>query len=118
MSDVAEIPEAAPSGDPPKRVALTPERIREIGERNSQKARERDQKASEQARERKKQSLLSDRQLTLWVDAVRGAPNEIVRSALFTAKNRKQAREDLKRVNGCQEALFSGCEGAGPVFGL
>jgi hypothetical protein len=67
-------------------------------ERGQQKAKERDRQAQEQARERKKQSLLSDKQLTLWVDAVRGAPNEIVRSALFTAKNRKQVREDLKQA--------------------
>ena len=97
MSGDADIPEVAPSDEPPKRAALSSDGIREITERGQQKAKERDRQAQEQARERKKQSLLSDKQLTLWVDAVRGAPNEIVRSALFTAKNRKQVREDLNR---------------------
>ena len=87
--------EAEPSDEQPKRAVYTSERLREITERGQQKAKERERQAREQARERKKQSLLSDKQLTLWVDAVRGAPNEIVRSALFTAKNRKQAREYL-----------------------
>lgn len=95
MSDDADIPEAAPSDKPPKRAVPTSEHLREMAERNQLKSRERERQAREQARERKKQSLLSDKQLTLWVDAVRGAPNEIVRSALFTAKNRKQAREYL-----------------------
>ncbi len=98
MSGDADIPEVAPSDEPPKRAALSSDGIREITERGQQKAKERDRQAQEQARERKKQSLLSDKQLTLWVDAVRGAPNEIVRSALFTAKNRKQVREDLKQA--------------------
>lgn len=65
-------------------------------------------------RERKKQSLLSDKQLTLWVDAVRGAPNEIVRSALFNAKNRKTPRTNLKRalvaVIGDGELTYTGEE--------
>lgn len=66
------------------------------------------------SRERKRQNLLSDKQLTLWVDSVRGAPNEIVRSALFTAKNRKQPRENLKRaviaVIGDGEIVYTGEE--------
>lgn len=98
MSSDAEIDKAVPSDEPLKRAALSSGRIREIAERGQQKAKERDRQAQEQARERKKHGLLSDKQLTLWVDAVRGAPNEIVRSALFTAKNRKQPREDLKRA--------------------
>lgn len=81
---------------PPKPVASPSDRIREIANRGSKKAKEHNQKEREQARERKKVSLLSDKQLTLWADAVRGAPNEIVRSALFAAKNRKQVREYLK----------------------
>ena len=86
---VADSPEASTSGEPLSKVksALTSERIREIGERGQKSARD-----------RKRQNLLSDKQLTLWADAVRGAPNEIVRSALFTAKNRKQPRENLKRA--------------------
>ena len=81
MSDLGQDPELPPKA----RIALTAQRIREIGETGKKSARE-----------RKRQSLLSDRQLTLWVDAVRGAPNEIVRSALFSAKNRKQERGNLK----------------------
>lgn len=50
------------------------------------------------ARDRQRKELLLDKQLTLWADALRGAPNEIVRSALFTARNRKQPRENLKRA--------------------
>ena len=37
-------------------------------------------------------------QLPLWADALRCLPNEIVRSALFTARNRKQPRDYLKRA--------------------
>ena len=77
------------NAEPPSKSkgTLTTERLREIGERGQKSARE-----------RKRQNLLSDKQLTLWADAMRGAPNEIVRSALFSAKNRKQARENLKRA--------------------
>ena len=89
MTDADDIPEARSGTEPMpnSKGVLTSERIREIAERGKKTARE-----------RKRQNLLSDRQLTLWADAVRGAPNEIVRSALFTAKNRKQARENLKRA--------------------
>lgn len=34
-----------------------------------------------------------------WPEGVRGAPNEILRSALFTVRNRNQARQYLKDVN-------------------
>lgn len=81
MSDPGQDPELPSKA----RIALTAERLREIGETGKKSARE-----------RKRQSLLSDQQLTLWVDGVRGVPNEIVRSALFSAKNRKQARGNLK----------------------
>jgi vacuolar-type H+-ATPase subunit E/Vma4 len=91
--------ETASSSEPPRRAVTlsSPERLREVAERAQQKAKERDQKARQAARERAKQTLLSDKQLTLWVDAVRGAPNEIVRSALFTAKNHNKPRKDLKQ---------------------
>lgn len=83
----------------PKGTLTTSERVRELAGR---------------ARERTRQNLLSDKQLTLWADAVRGAPNEIVRSALFTAKNRNQARENLKRavvaVIGEGEITYTGEE--------
>lgn len=36
--------------------------------------------------------------LPMWPDAARGAPNEIVRSALFNARNRNQPREYMKDV--------------------
>jgi hypothetical protein len=82
---------------------LTVDRLREIGEQGRKTARD-----------RRKKSLLSDKQLTLWVDAVRGAPNETVRSALFTARNRKQPRENLKgekiAVIGDGEIIYTGEE--------
>jgi hypothetical protein len=104
-TDIDDIPEAPQGAEsvPKNKGSLTSERIREIAERGKKTARE-----------RKRQNLLSDRQLTLWADAVRGAPNEIVRSALFTAKNRKQARENLKRavvaVIGEGEIIYTGEE--------
>ena len=65
-------------------------------------------------REKKRQELLEDRQLTLWVDTVRGVPNEALRSALFTARNRKQPRENLKSANiaviGDGEIIYTGEE--------
>lgn len=39
------------------------------------------------------------KQLPLWGDGLRCLPNEIVRSALFNAKNRRQAREYLRQSN-------------------
>lgn len=53
---------------------------------------------SKAARERSRQSLLADKRLTLWADATRGAPNKIVRSSLFTARNRNKARANLKQA--------------------
>lgn len=92
------LPRISIGPEPTVRGTLTPEQIREMGVRGQEKAKEREKKLRDQARELKKQSLLSDKQLVLWIDAVRGAPNEIVRSALFTAKNRKQPRENLKQA--------------------
>lgn len=56
------------------------------------------QRRKKAARERKRLELISDKQLLLWAEGARGAPNEIVRSALFTVRNRKQPRENLKRA--------------------
>ena len=47
-----------------------------------------------QAQARKKSAEVV--QLPLWNEDQRGIPNEILRSALFTARNRKQKRRDLK----------------------
>ena len=55
-------------------------------------------RVTKKARERKRLELISDKQLLLWAEGARGAPNEIVRSALFTVRNRKQPRENLKRA--------------------
>lgn len=52
----------------------------------------------DQQRERKRNALLADKQLMLWSEEARGIPNEIVRSALFTVRNRNQPREQLKDV--------------------
>lgn len=47
---------------------------------------------------RKRQTaLLAARQLPLWPETLRSLPNEIVRSALFVAANRKKPREFLKQ---------------------
>ena len=40
------------------------------------------------------------------------------RSKSANRRRRNVGRAGGKGVNGCQEALFSGCEGAVPVFGL
>lgn len=65
-------------------------------------------------RERKKQELLLNPQLTLWVEAVRGAPNELLRTALFSAKNRKTPRRNLRSASlaviGDGEVIFTGQE--------
>ena len=46
-------------------------------------------------------------QLPLWAEAVRRMPNELLRSALFSARNRKQPRAYLK--NADIAVLFDGC---------
>lgn len=97
----------------PKR-DLSPERMREIAETGAKQARERVQSARDAERSKKRDSLLTDKQLTLWADAVRGAPNELVRSALFSARNRSQKRLDLKgaeiAVIGDGRMLYTGEE--------
>lgn len=54
------------------------------------------------------------RQLTLWTETLRCLPNEIANSALFNAKNRKQARTYLKQseiaVIGNGKITFTGEE--------
>jgi hypothetical protein len=79
-----------------------------------EKAAERARLQREEALELKKQNLLSDRQLTLWADAVRAAPNEIVRSALFNARNRSRPREYLREqkvvIIGDGEITYTGEE--------
>ena len=40
----------------------------------------------------------SDNRLPIWNDDKRGAPNEIVRSALFNARNKNQKRGYLKNI--------------------
>lgn len=66
--------------------------------KSKQTTSERVREMSKVARERSRQNLLADKQLTLWADATRGAPNEIVRSSLFTARNRNKARANLKQA--------------------
>mgnify|MGYP000916708156 CR=1 FL=1 len=65
-------------------------------------------------REKKKQELLLNSQLTLWVEAVRGVPNELLRTALFSARNRKTPRRNLRSANlaviGDGEIIFTGQE--------
>jgi hypothetical protein len=89
------------SGKPAKKSSA--DSIREIGER-----------VKKTARDGKRAELLSNKQLTLWAEGLRGIPNEIVRSALFTVKNRKQPRADLKRavvaVIGEGEITYTGEE--------
>lgn len=82
--------------------------------KGTQTTSERVQEMSKAARERSRQSLLADRQLTGWADATRGAPNEILRSSLFTARNRNQARHNLKQavvgLVGKGEMIYTGEE--------
>jgi hypothetical protein len=75
-----------------------------------------------EAKERKLQSkklappaeVIDIKQLTLWSEVVRCLPNEIVNSALFSAKNRRQARSFLKQaeiaVIGNGKITFTGEE--------
>ncbi|MEI7429259.1 MAG: plasmid replication initiator TrfA [Betaproteobacteria bacterium] len=56
------------------------------------------QKMQQDARNKKRAEVLANPQLPLWPEAVRSLPNEIVRSALFSAKNRKQKREMLRQA--------------------
>lgn len=49
-------------------------------------------------KDQKRAEILSNPQLPLWPEAIRSLPNEIVRSALFNAKNRKQKREMLRQA--------------------
>lgn len=71
-------------------------------------------------RERKKAALAAQfqaGQLALWPDAERGIPNELVRCAVFSAKNRKE-RRDMYRANaplvvpviGGGEVIYTGEE--------
>lgn len=46
-------------------------------------------------------------QLPLWAEAMRRMPNELLRSALFSARNRKQPRAYLKSADIA--VLFDGC---------
>jgi hypothetical protein len=66
------------------------------------------------SRERARQRLLSDKQLTFWFEDKRGVPNEIVRSALFSAKNRNVPRMNFKHelmaVIGDGELIYTGEE--------
>lgn len=72
--------------------------LRAIAEAGARKARERAEAEQDAMQKKRVQELLQDRQLMLWADPVRGAPNELLRSALFTAKNRKQPRQMLRQA--------------------
>jgi plasmid replication initiation protein len=65
-----------------------------------QKAAEAEQRrhARDKAQAECKAVLLQIAQLPLWDDELRCLPNEIARSALFNARNRKQARAYLKQA--------------------
>ena len=66
------------------------------------------------SRERARQRLLSDKQLMFWYENKRGVPNEIVRSALFSAKNRNIQRVNFKHelmaVIGDGKLIYTGEE--------
>lgn len=109
MSDDADIPEATPNDAPPKAVH-TSESIRAMGERYQQKARAREQKYSELARSVARDELAARHaagQLALWPESERGIPNELVRCAVFSAKNRK-VRRDMYRANAPLTAYVIG----------
>lgn len=50
------------------------------------------------SRAKNRAETLANPQLPLWPETVRSIPNEIVRSALFTAKNRKEPRNMLRQA--------------------
>ena len=93
-------------GEPRKDIAT---RIQELGDNARAKARakKRDELAARHAAG----------QLALWPESERGIPNELVRCAVFSAKNRKE-RRDMYRANaplvvpviGGGEVIYTGEE--------
>lgn len=115
-----DILEVLSNDEPPKRVGHASEGMQAIAERGQQKARERQQKEREAARKNASEEL-SDRhaagQLILWPESERGIPNELVRCAVFSAKNRKEQREVYRAnapltvpVIGGGEVIYTGEE--------
>lgn len=56
------------------------------------------QSLRQRACEKSRTEMMSCPQLPLWPEASRSLPNEIARSALFTARNRKQTRATLRQA--------------------
>ena len=63
------------------------------------KAREREKARQAKAEKDSTAVVPAVVQLPLWPDAVRRLPNELLRSALFNARNRKQPRAYLKKTD-------------------
>lgn len=110
----------ASSSDKPTRAGYAPGSLQAISERGQQKARERQQKEREAERSDATEDL-ADRhaagQLVLWPESQRGIPNELVRCAVFSAKNRKEQREVYRAnapltvpVIGGGEVIYTGEE--------
>lgn len=110
----------ASSSDKPQRAGYAPGSLQAISERGQQKARERQQKEREAERSDAAEDL-ADRhaagQLVLWPESERGIPNELVRCAVFSAKNRKEQREVYRAnapltvpVIGGGEVIYTGEE--------
>lgn len=110
----------ASSSDKLKRAGYAPGSLQAISERGQQKARERQQKEREAERSDATEDL-ADRhaagQLVLWPESQRGIPNELVRCAVFSAKNRKEQREVYRAnapltvpVIGGGEVIYTGEE--------
>ena len=120
MIDSSDTFENKPSDEQPKNVSLSTDRVQSIAERGQQKAKEREQKSREQAHISARDELEARHaagQLTLWPESERGIPNELVRCAVFSAKNRKEKR-DVYRANapltvpviGGGEVIYTGEE--------
>lgn len=101
------------SGDKPKRAGYAPGSLKAISERGQQKEREAERSDATED--------LADRhaagQLVLWPESERGIPNELVRCAVFSAKNRKEQREVYRAnapltvpVIGGGEVIYTGEE--------
>ena len=108
------------SSDEPKRAGYAPGSLKAISERGQQKARERQQKEREAERSDATEDLAGRHaagQLVLWPESQRGIPNELVRCAVFSAKNRKEQREVYRAnapltvpVIGGGEVIYTGEE--------
>ena len=84
-------------GEPRKDVAATVQAMADNARAKS-RAKQRDELAARHAAG----------QLALWPESERGIPNELVRCAVFSAKNRKERREEISRHVTGVGAIYPG----------